>query len=83
MIWPLSPLPSSPARPLDADSGMIVDANPFLETLLGYTHDKFVGKALWDLGPFRDVAASRATLMVPIFTPHDCWATLWAPIRSS
>ncbi|MFH2051986.1 MAG: diguanylate cyclase [bacterium] len=44
---------------LDADTGVIVDANPFLESLLGFTHDELVGKALWELGPFRDVAASR------------------------
>jgi diguanylate cyclase (GGDEF)-like protein/PAS domain S-box-containing protein len=44
---------------LDADSGKITDANPFLEVLLGYSHDELVGRALWEIGPFRDVAASR------------------------
>ena len=44
---------------LDADSGRITDANPFLEVLLGYSHDELVGRALWEIGPFKDVAASR------------------------
>lgn len=44
---------------LDADSGAIVDANPFLTNLLGYPQEELLGKALWELGPFRDVAASR------------------------
>jgi PAS domain S-box-containing protein len=45
---------------LDAHSGEIVDANPFLENLLGYTHDEVVGRRLWEMGPFRDVAAAQA-----------------------
>jgi two-component system cell cycle sensor histidine kinase/response regulator CckA len=44
---------------LDADSGQVVDANPFLISLLGYSHADLLGKALWDLGPFRDIAVSR------------------------
>jgi PAS domain S-box-containing protein len=44
---------------LDADTGQVVDANPFLISLLGYTHADLLGKALWDLGPFKDVAVSR------------------------
>ena len=44
---------------LDADTGQVVDANPFLVSLLGYSHGDLLGKALWDLGPFKDVALSR------------------------
>ena len=44
---------------LDADTGQVVDANPFLISLLGYSHADFLGKTLWDLGPFKDVAVSR------------------------
>ena len=45
---------------LDTHTGEIVDANPFLENLLGYTHDEMVGRKLWEMGPFKDVAASQA-----------------------
>ena len=44
---------------LDADTGRITDANPFLQELLGYSHGELLGKMLWEIGPFRDVAASR------------------------
>jgi diguanylate cyclase (GGDEF)-like protein/PAS domain S-box-containing protein len=44
---------------LDADTGVIVDSNPFLEGMLGYAHDEMVGKTIWEIGPFRDITASR------------------------
>ena len=44
---------------LDADTGRITDANPFLQNLLGYSHAELLGKMLWEIGPFRDIAASR------------------------
>jgi PAS domain S-box-containing protein len=44
---------------LDADTGQIVDVNPFLIALLGYAHEDFVGKRLWEIGLFKDVAASK------------------------
>jgi len=44
---------------LDADTGRITDVNPFLQDLLGYSHAELLGKLLWEIGPFRDIAASR------------------------
>jgi len=44
---------------LDFKTGQIVDVNPFLIEMLGYTHGEFVGKKLWEIGPFKDVPASR------------------------
>jgi PAS domain S-box-containing protein len=44
---------------LDAATGRITDANPFLQDLLGYSHGELLGKRLWEIGPFRDIAASR------------------------
>jgi diguanylate cyclase (GGDEF)-like protein/PAS domain S-box-containing protein len=44
---------------LDADTGRITDVNPYLEDLLGYTHTEILGRALWEIGPFKDVAASQ------------------------
>jgi diguanylate cyclase (GGDEF)-like protein/PAS domain S-box-containing protein len=44
---------------LDADTGRITDANPFLMGLLGYSHAELLGKRLWEIGPFRDITASR------------------------
>jgi two-component system, cell cycle sensor histidine kinase and response regulator CckA len=45
---------------LDAHSGLIIDVNPFLITLLDYPREEFIGKALWDIGPFRNIEASKA-----------------------
>ena len=44
---------------LDADTGRITDANPFLQKFLGYSRAELLGKMLWEIGPFRDIAASR------------------------
>jgi len=44
---------------LDGETGQILDVNPFLIDILGYSHKEFVGKRLWEIGPFKDVAASK------------------------
>ena len=43
---------------LDADTGQILDVNPFLTTMLGYTKASCLGKRLWELGAFKDAEAS-------------------------
>jgi len=45
---------------LDGHSGLIIDVNPFLTELLDYPREEFIGKALWDIGPFKNIAASKA-----------------------
>ena len=40
---------------LDAVTGQIADVNPFLLEMLGYSHDEFLDKKLWEIGPFRDI----------------------------
>ncbi|PSB23224.1 PAS domain-containing sensor histidine kinase [filamentous cyanobacterium CCP2] len=35
---------------LDADTGEITQANPFLLNLLGYSHSELLGKKLWEIG---------------------------------
>ncbi len=47
---------------LDADTGRITDVNPFLEDLLGYSHTELIGKALWEIGPVKDIAASQEAM---------------------
>ena len=44
---------------LDADTGKIVDVNPFLLQLLGCRHDELLEKYLWELSPFATIAASK------------------------
>jgi PAS domain S-box-containing protein len=44
---------------LDANTGQIADVNPFLTDMLGYSHEELLGRKLWEISPFKDVAASR------------------------
>ena len=44
---------------LDASSGEITDANPFLLELLGYSREEILGRRLWEISPFRDIAANQ------------------------
>jgi two-component system cell cycle sensor histidine kinase/response regulator CckA len=44
---------------LNPKTGVIVDVNPFLIKLLGYPRSYFLGKALWEIGLFSDIEASR------------------------
>jgi len=46
---------------LDGDTGRIVDSNPYLEKMLGYSHVELAGKKLWEIGSFKDIAASQAS----------------------
>jgi PAS domain S-box-containing protein len=44
---------------LDAETGQILDVNPFLMKILGYCKDDILGKRLWDLGFFNDEEESK------------------------
>ncbi|MFA5079522.1 MAG: diguanylate cyclase, partial [Dehalococcoidia bacterium] len=45
---------------LDADTGQIRRANPYVLKMLGYSHDEIMGKSLWDIDAFVDIEKSRA-----------------------
>ncbi len=44
---------------LNAETGMIIDVNPFLIQLLGYSRDEILKKNLWEMGAFKDIKASK------------------------
>lgn len=44
---------------LNAGSGQIVDVNPYLIDMLGFSKDELEGKNLWEIGPFKDIVASK------------------------
>src|SRR5664280_101067 len=44
---------------LDTTTGKIIDANPFLINLLGFTKEEFIEKEIWQIGLFRDIAANK------------------------
>ena len=48
---------------LDAETGVIVDVNPFLIEMLGFSHEEICGKELWELGFFKDIAENKANFL--------------------
>ena len=47
---------------LEPHDGRIVDVNPFLVHLLGFSHAEMVGKTVGELSPFKDVVSNQAML---------------------
>ena len=45
---------------LDADTAQIVDVNPFLVGMLGYSKEEFLGKKLWEVGAFKNIQEARS-----------------------
>ena len=44
---------------LNAESGAIIDVNPFLVELLGFSRESFLDKKLWEIGIFKDIVANQ------------------------
>jgi PAS domain S-box-containing protein len=44
---------------LNAESAQIEDVNPYLINMLGYSHAEFLGKKLWEVGAFADIAQNK------------------------
>jgi PAS domain S-box-containing protein len=44
---------------LDATTGKITDVNPHLIELLNFPKEEFLGRELWEVGLFRDIAANK------------------------
>jgi len=45
---------------MEAETGQLLDVNPFLELLLGYSRHEMLGKRPWDLGLYDDPEAARS-----------------------
>ena len=45
---------------IDPETRKIIESNPFMHVLLGYSREELLGKELFELGPKKDAAASRA-----------------------
>jgi PAS domain S-box-containing protein len=44
---------------LDAETGMIIDVNPFLIKLLGYSKESFIEKTIWEIGFLKDIIDNK------------------------
>jgi two-component system CheB/CheR fusion protein len=47
---------------VDAETGEITDANPFLIALFGYPRSEIVGRKVWEIEPLSDVPEVKSTL---------------------
>ena len=56
---------------LNADTSQIEDVNPYLIELLGYSHAEFLGKKLWEVGPFASKRHSRRHCL------SESWSASW------
>jgi PAS domain S-box-containing protein len=45
---------------LEADTGRISDANPFLIEMLGFSRCELIGKPIWELGLFKNIVSNKA-----------------------
>ena len=48
---------------LDGETCRILDVNPFLTELLGFSLDEMVGEAVWDLSPFKGIESNQTMLL--------------------
>jgi PAS domain S-box-containing protein len=48
---------------LEADTGMIIDVNPSLTEMLGFSREEFLEKHIWDLGFFKGIVANEADFL--------------------
>src|ERR1035437_4582096 len=44
---------------LDSETGRIVDVNPILINMLGYSKEQFIDKTIWEIGIFKDIVANQ------------------------
>ena len=44
---------------VNRDTGRIIDSNPFIENLMGYSKEELIGKPLWEIGFIKDQVASK------------------------
>jgi PAS domain S-box-containing protein len=49
---------------VNAETAQIEDVNPFLINMLGYTHEEFLGKKIWEVDAFADIAQSKEMFTV-------------------
>jgi two-component system, cell cycle sensor histidine kinase and response regulator CckA len=48
---------------LDSITGVVVDVNPFLVELIGYSKEQLLEKHLWEIGIFKDIVKSKESFI--------------------
>jgi PAS domain S-box-containing protein len=50
---------------LDEETGKIIDTNPFLQRLSGYSNEQLVGKQLWEIESFKNIGREHIDFKKP------------------
>jgi len=70
---------------LDGSTGKIIEVNPFMQDLLGYSREEFLGKELWEIGLLKNSKATQKAFRelqktgyiryddLPLQTKHGDW----------
>ena len=61
---------------LDAETGKIVDVNPFLIVLLGYSKKEFIEKSIWEIGAFKDIYENKEKFLELQQKEYVCYEDL-------
>jgi len=61
---------------LDAETEQITSVNPFLLKLLGRSLEETLGKKLWEIGPFKDIEASKVAFRELQGKDYVCYENL-------
>jgi len=48
---------------IDAETGRIIDVNPSLIAMLGFSQETFLGAKIWELGSLKEIAADKVRLL--------------------
>lgn len=48
---------------LDADTGMVVEVNPYMVEMLGYSREDFFRKKIWEIGFIKDIVNNRTKFL--------------------
>jgi PAS domain-containing protein len=48
---------------VDAEPGQILNFDPFLLDLLGFSREEYLGKKLWEVAAFQDSEASKSAFL--------------------
>src|SRR5579863_3176283 len=70
---------------VDAGTGIVTDANPFLLEMLGYGRDEVLGRRLWKIGFFKDRSLAESTyaaIHIEGFVRHENLALVGKDGRS-
>ncbi|MFH6971576.1 chemotaxis protein CheB [Flavobacterium petrolei] len=44
---------------LNYETGKIIDVNPFLVGMLGYSHEQLIEKSIWEIGSLKDIVTNK------------------------